>query len=105
MTNVTFLKEKNLIIGFSVYGHSSVDADDCEGKIICSAVSSAAYLTANTVLEVICADANIDIDDAKMSLKLMSKVDECQVTLKGFYIHCKQLSEQYPDNITIITEV
>ncbi len=105
MTKVVFFEQKGSITGFSVDGHSTVSCSDDEGKLVCAAVSSAAYMAANTIIEVVGAKADVVLDDAKMVVKLQSKQQECQTTLKGFYIHIEQLSQQYPDNLAIITEV
>ncbi|MBP3691889.1 MAG: ribosomal-processing cysteine protease Prp [Clostridia bacterium] len=105
MTKVIFFKQKGSFSGFSVDGHSTVSAADDEGKLVCAAVSSAAYMAANTITEVVGAKADIALCDAKMVLKVTTKQDECQTVLKGFYIHIEQLSQQYPDNLAIITEV
>ena len=105
MTKVVFFKQNGSITGFSVDGHSTVSAADNDGKLVCAAVSSAAYMAANTITEVVGAKADIALDDAKMIVKLQSKQAECQTLLKGFYIHIEQLSQQYPDNLAIIMEV
>ena len=105
MTKVSFFKANGLFTGFSLTGHSTVSCGDDEGRLLCSAVSSAAYMTVNTLTDVIRAQAEIKVDDGLMDVRLLSKADACQVLLEGFYIHMEQLSRQYPDNVKIITEV
>lgn len=70
--------------------------------IICAAVSSAAYLAANTVTDVICADAEAEAGESSMLLRLKSGNEEAEKLLKGLEIHLTELSKQYPQNIKII---
>ena len=86
-------------------GHSSRSNSDFEGKLVCSAVSSAAYMAVNTLTEIVGASLSIEQDDALLNIKVQSKLEECQVTLKGFKLHITQLQKQYKNNIQIITEV
>lgn len=71
--------------------------------IICSAVSSAAFMTANTITEVIKADAVISVDeDGEMYLRIRDKdAGACQEILSGLKLHMFALEEQYPDNIHV----
>ena len=105
MTAVRFFEDKGKLTGFAVDGHSTVSKADDEGRLVCAAVSSAAYMTVNTITDIIKAEVNVDVAEAKMTVRLLSKLDECQTMLNGFYIHVEQLSEQYPGNLKIITEV
>lgn len=105
MTEVKFFSDGNTIIGFSISGHSSVNCDDEEGKILCSAISSAAYLTANTILEVIGDKAEVSVDDAFMVVKVKNPSRDTVTALKGFKLHIEQLSLQYNDRLSILSEV
>lgn len=105
MTSVEFLADGDRICGFTVSGHSSVNCRDKEGKIVCSAVSSAVYMTANTLTDIIGALCEIDVDDATFSLRIQSCDISAQVVLKGLQLHLSELSKQYPKRIKIITEV
>ena len=93
--------------GFSVKGHCTADANDELGRLVCASVSSAAYMAANTITEVVGDKADISVDEksGEMVLKLDSLGNESKVVLEGFSIHIKQLSEQYPDCIKVISEV
>ena len=58
-----FVKEKK-IVGFHLTGHSGMNE---YGKdVLCAFVSSAAYMTANTVTDIICADAEARSEDGDM---------------------------------------
>ncbi len=101
MTSVKFIYCNKNIIGFTVKGHSTTSQKDLDGKLVCSAVSSAVYLTLNTVTDVIGAKADIELNDGFVNFKLLDKVSECQDVLKGFSLHMNALSEQYKHNIEI----
>jgi len=101
MTSVKFLADENCIYGFEISGHSSVDGEDEIGKIVCSAVSSAAYMAANTITEIIGDKADISVDDAKMYLAVKNPSSESVTVLKGLKLHLTELSDQYSNNIKI----
>ena len=105
MTKVKFLTDSQGIYGFSLYGHSSADCDDDEGKIVCAAVSSAAYMTANTISEIVGDNTTAVVDDALMEIEVNNISSQSRVVLEGFKLHITELSLQYPDKITIISEV
>ena len=100
MTSVKFLADKDLY-GFEISGHSSVDGDDEIGKIVCSAISSAAYMAANTITEIIGDKADIEIDDAVMRVKVKNPSRDTVVVLEGLKLHLTELSDQYSNNIKI----
>ncbi len=95
-----FVRSDGVLTGFTVSGHSGYAAEGSD--IVCAAVSAMAYLTANTITEVIGVPAEIETDDGFLSLKL-NEGDEskCEVPLKGFYLQMKELVKQYPDYIRI----
>lgn len=93
--------------GFSVKGHCTADANDELGRIVCASVSSAAYLVANTITEVIKDEADISVNEktGEMLLSVSDPSNETKVVIRGFKFHIEQLSEQYPDCIKVISEV
>ncbi len=99
------MAEGNTIVGFSISGHSSFDCDDLEGKIVCSAVSSAAYMTANTIIEIIGDRADAQVSDALMVIRVKNPTNKTVAVLEGFKLHIEQLSLQYKDRISILSEV
>lgn len=101
MTGVKFLADGKNIYGFEISGHCSVNGDDEAGKIVCAAVSSAAYMTANTITEIIGDKAEVEIDDALMHFSVLSPSEASIKVLKGLELHLKQLSGQYSNNIRI----
>ena len=101
MTSVKFLADKKGIYGFEISGHSSVDCDDYEGKLVCAAVSSAAYMAANTVTDIIGDSAVAKVDEAKMLFKVNSPSEASVKVLEGLRLHLNELSKQYSNNIKI----
>ena len=81
MTSVKFLADQKGIYGFEISGHSSFDCDDEFGKIVCSAVSSAAYMAANTITDIIGDKADVEVDEALMCLKVKNPCDKTLAVL------------------------
>lgn len=94
-----------MITGFEITGHSSTDENDETGRIVCSAVSSAAYMAANTLTEIVGAQVDAKVNDAIMRIVVKSKIQESQITLAGLRLHMCELSKQYTTNVKVITEV
>ncbi len=87
--------------GFRITGHS--DANPGGPEIICAGVSSAAYMTANTITEVIGLLPELSVDDGDMLLKLKTEREalRCQEILQGLRLHLSSLAEQYPKYIKV----
>ena len=101
MTSVKFLADENGLYGFEISGHSSRNGDDEIGKIVCSAVSSAAYMAANTITEIIGDKADAVVDEAVMRFKVINPTDASKAVLKGLELHLRELSDDYSNNIKI----
>jgi len=88
------------LIGFHISGHSG--QSDAGDDIICAAVSSAAYLTANTITDIIKADASVEASDGEMFVRVSEKdALSCRTMFAGFKLHMIGLEEQYPQNINV----
>ena len=105
MTTVRFFSNGKKLNGFSVIGHSTSNCDDQNGKLVCSAISSAAYMAANTITEIVGDKAEIEVADGKMILKVSSPSDKTVAVLEGFKLHIEQLGQIYSDSIKINSEV
>ena len=100
MTAVCFIKSDGLIIGFELEGHSGFKRRGSD--IICAAISSAAYMTVNSITDVLFLNADICQDDGYMKMKLsLQDALKAQDILKGFEIHMNELSKQYQRNIKV----
>ena len=105
MISIKFLSADGRLEGFSLTGHGTSDEGDDFGRIVCSAVSSAVYMAANTLTEIVGAEADVFDDGDLLSFRLTSKIPEGQMVLRGFELHVTELSREYPENIEIISEV
>ena len=106
MIRIALFSRDGKLAGFRISGHSGYSESGCD--IVCAAVSSAAYMTANTVTDVLGLDPELSIDDGDMLLKLktMTDADRASDILEGFRLHIEGLQGQYPKFINIIiTEV
>lgn len=102
MIKVVFYEKDNLICGFRMAGHSGFDE---EGRdIICASVSSGAYLTANTLTEIVGATADITVEDGLMEFILKDKLHESQSHLQGLKLHIHSLAQDYKKFISCKTE-
>ena len=100
MIKVRFSVGDRQLNGFEISGHALFAES---GKdIICAAVSSAAYMAANTVTEIIRADAKAQAEDGAMVLTLNEPNTQAETVLRGLELHFTELSKQYPQHIKII---
>jgi len=101
MVKVTILKNERIIRGFRISGHAGTGV---AGKdIVCAAVSSAAYLVANTITEVLEIKADTQVDQALMHLTLTKEqAIKAQELLKGFELHMRELEKAHSKNIKLI---
>lgn len=93
------------LLGFSMKGHSG--SAQAGYDIVCAAVSSAAYMTVNTVTDVLNVDARVAVDDGFLRIRVEEKdARSCRSIFAGFKLHMLGLEEQYPNNIEVsYTEV
>ena len=89
------------IYGFRITGHSDMNPEGPE--ILCAAVSSAAYMTANTVTEVLGIDPELEESDGDMYLKCKteSEAQRCRDIFGGLQLHLSSLAEQYPKYLKV----
>ena len=105
MINAIFTVKDGYVFGFEISGHS--DFSEQGSDIVCSAVSSAAYMTANTITEVQHLNAEITVNDGFMKLNLSQQdAKTAEVILNGFLLHLNALKEEYKEFIKVkISEV
>lgn len=102
MIYVDFLTTQNgSLDGFRIVGHS--DFAEIGSDIVCSAVSSATYMTANTITDVLfISPLALRVDEAEFFLRIDTKdYKACSTILNGFKLHLLGLEEQYPKNIKV----
>lgn len=95
-----YMAGKDYIKGFCVSGHSGYAKTGSD--IVCASVSSAVYMAANTMTDVINADADIEVRDGYIYFMLQPKyISSCHNILLGLKLHLATLEEQYPKNISV----
>ena len=99
MLSATFLHKDDILCGFDLNGHCGGEAGR---DILCAAVSSAAYMTANTLTDVCNLAASISEQDGHLRVCLSeAETKQGQKILQGFYLHMQQLREQFPEKIAL----
>ena len=101
MIRAEFFVRDHRFCGFSVSGHAG--AAPAGSDIVCAAVSSAVYLTANAVTEVLGLAPELQVhDDGFLSLSVSLRDQAaCEPFLKALWLHLGQLSQQYPKNLKV----
>ncbi len=102
MTKVVFYEKDEKLTGFLIKDHSGYEEEGYD--IVCASVSSAAYLTANTLTEIVGAKAEIDLREAYFRFMLKDKLEESENHLKGLRLHLESLAGEYNEYITCKTE-
>ncbi len=104
MIRIEYRVQKGAKCGFRISGHAG--AGTAGNDIVCAAVSSAAYMTANTITEILGQPAAITVEEGLMELTVTGDLDRCQDILSGFCLHLQALQDQYPQRVHLtITEV
>lgn len=101
MIKITFFEDKDNLTGFEISGHSNLDVS---GKdIVCAAVSSSAYMTVNTITEILKVKPEVlDVTDGNMLLKLKKEdAEKSQDILNGFKLHITELSNEYSEFMSV----
>ncbi len=94
------------MVGFAIAGHDT--PDDSGVSVLCAAVSSAAYLTANAVTEIGGVKPLVlETGDGLMTMRLSrDDAKACALLLEGLRLHLETLAADHKSLITVkITEV
>ena len=97
MIKAIFYNKGDSIRGFEISGHSGYAEQGSD--IICASVSSAAYMTVNTVTEIIGEFGEAEVDEGYLRFICESDRTEVQAVLKGFAFHVKALADDYKEYI------
>jgi uncharacterized protein YsxB (DUF464 family) len=100
MVRAAFFLKDGRYCGFTVTGHALPPGDYGEYDLICAAVSSAVYLTCNTLTDFIggCCACQ---DDNKITLNAENSNGAAQGIIRGFQSHMREMARQYPKNIIL----
>ncbi len=103
MIKAKFFHSDGVPSGFHISGHAGYGTSGED--IVCASVSSAAYMVANTITEIMGVEADISVDDnGSMALNVTEKnAHKTKDILQGLELHLTELSKQYPKNVTITT--
>ena len=93
---------RNSSAEFTVKGHSGYA--QAGNDIVCAAVSSAVYMAANTVTEILKVDAAADVKDGYLKFSFSGSEAATDI-VRGLKLHIEELAAQYPDSIKVTTEV
>lgn len=100
MIRIIFTKSDDLITGFECKGHSKIAEHGQD--VVCAFVSSACFMTANTVTDVIGLNADAVSSEGFMRLEIKDSPIKAQDILNGLILHLSELQKDYPDNIKVI---
>lgn len=103
MITVRFYVLESEFIGFELSGHSGYAEEGSD--IVCAAVTSCAYMTANTVTDIIGVKADIEVSDGFMSLTVsLADAPRVKDIFNGFRLHINALAGDYSEYIACKTE-
>lgn len=102
MTKFVLFKSKEHFTGFEVSGHSTENADDFKGKLVCSAVSSAVIMTANTITEILKKKATAEVQDGFLKLEIKNPDEKSDLAIESLLFHMNELNKEYSGRIEII---
>lgn len=100
MIKIEFFSGVNGLCGFEAKGHAM--SGDAGEDIVCSFVSSACLMAANTVTEIIGLDADAQSGDGYLKLMILENSASAQDILNGLKLHLTELEKDYPENIKVI---
>ena len=104
MTRAVFYSCDSLFTGFTVSGHTDSEGS-LEARLVCAAVSSAVYLTAHAITDIIRAKAAVSESDGRLTVRLSAPDGRTQDAVAALKLHLEGLREQYGNYIAINTEV
>lgn len=100
MTTAKFLFSDDTIVSFELSGHSG--AGEYGTDIVCSAVSSAVYMAANTIIEIMKISPETVVRNGYLKLEMnLSDARKSKVITDGLYLHLSELQSQYPNNLKL----
>lgn len=102
MIIVEFFKgSESVTAGFCVKGHSGLS--EAGTDIVCAAVSSAVYLTVNTITDVLKLNPEVEVRDGFLRLVFRTKNEalKAKTLTEGLELHLKSLEEDYPKNVKV----
>ncbi|QNO17076.1 ribosomal-processing cysteine protease Prp [Caproicibacterium amylolyticum] len=91
--------ENACCVGIEFSGHAGGEKGT---DIVCAAVSSAVYLTANAVTDVLFVKADITAEDGYLRLQIpVADEPKCRPFFRALEVHIQNLREEYPKSINM----
>ncbi|HHU83567.1 MAG TPA: ribosomal-processing cysteine protease Prp [Clostridiales bacterium] len=103
MIHALFRYNDGKINAFTIKGHAN--AGEYGKDIVCSAVSSAAICTANTLTDIMNIDCKVIVKDGLLTVSIDSPSKSATDVLEGLRLHLTELSKDYSQFLTVTTEV
>ena len=100
MVRFKFIRNGKTNIGFVSSGHAGFA--EAGQDIVCAAVSSAAYMAANTITDIFGAKAEAEVKDGFLSFLLTEENAVSSQLLSGLEAHIRELAKDYPSSIKVI---
>ncbi len=100
MIRFKFVRSGKSTVGFECSGHAGFA--QAGQDIVCAAVSSSAYLAANTITDSFNVKAKAQVDDGYMLFELLEESPEAHKVLDGLEAHIRSLAQDYPRSIKVI---
>ena len=100
MTKAKFLFSEDVVVSFELSGHSGAGEEGTD--IVCSAISSAIYMAANTIIEIMKLNPETVVRDGYLKLSMnIEDARKSKVITDGLYLHLSELQSQYPNNLKL----
>ena len=100
MTTAKFLFSDETVISFELSGHSGAGEEGTD--IVCSAISSAVYMAANTIIEIMKLNPETVVRDGYLKVQMnLEDAHKSKVITDGLYLHLSELQSQYPNNLKL----
>ena len=94
-----FKDQSDVLTGFRVTGHAGMA--DFGYDVCCASVSSAVMMTANTITEAFKLDAEVEVDENEIRLKMKVPDENADKVIMGLLIHLYNLSDEFPGHIKL----
>ena len=93
-------KKHGQYTGFAVSGHADSYDENSEYDLVCASVSSAVYLVCNALTEGF-GGCRAFQGESEITLEVDENSESIQLLLQGFAQHLREISAQYPQNLTL----
>lgn len=93
MLKAVFYRRGDAPTGFTVSGHAGYGAEGTD--IVCASISSAVMLVCNTVTDFFNADADVSVEENRITLRLNERSDAAEKLLESFFAHMEFIAEEH----------